>query len=51
MAAIYCTASQVAEFLQVANFSGSTTPTSTVVESFIEMSQERINQLTDHAWN
>jgi len=51
MSAIYCTASQVAEFLQVANFSGSTTPTSTVVESFIEMAQERINQLTDHAWN
>ena len=51
MAAIYCTASQVAEFLQVDNFSGSTTPTSTVVESFIEMSQERVNQLTDHAWN
>ena len=51
MAAVYCTASQVAEFLQVDAFSGSTTPTSTVVESFIEMSQERVNQLTDHAWN
>ena len=51
MSAIYCTASQVAEFLQVDDFSGSTTPTSTVVESFIEMAQERINQLTDHAWN
>ena len=51
MSAIYCTASQVAEFLQVDNFSGSTTPTSAVVESFIEMAQERINQLTDHAWN
>jgi len=51
MAAIYCSASQVAEFLQVDNFSGSTTPTTAVVESFIEMAQERINQLTDHAWN
>ena len=51
MSAIYCTASQVAEFLQVDNFSGSTTPTTAVVESFIEMAQERINQLTDHAWN
>ena len=51
MSAIYCTASQVAEFLQVPNFSSSTTPTTAVVESFIEMAQERINQLTDHAWN
>ena len=46
----YCTAKQVAAFLQVADFSGSTTPTTSDVESFIEMAEERIDQLTDHAW-
>jgi len=46
----YCTANQVAAFLQVADFSGSTTPTTSDVESFIEMAEERIDQLTDHAW-
>ena len=46
----YCTATQVAEFLQVDNFSGSTTPTSTVVNSFIEMSEARVDELTNHAW-
>ena len=51
MSAIYCSEQDVAAFLQVPNFSGSTTPTTTTVVSFIEMAQERINQLTDHAWN
>ena len=46
----YCTANQVAAFLQVAAFSGSTTPTTSDVESFIEMAEERVDQLTDHAW-
>ena len=46
----YCTANQVAAFLQVADFSGSTTPTAADVESFIEMAEERVDQLTDHAW-
>jgi len=46
----YCTANQVAAFLQVADFSGSTTPTTADVESFIEMAEERVDQLTDHAW-
>ena len=46
----YCTATQVAEFLQVDNFSGSTTPTNTVVDSFIEMSEARVDELTNHAW-
>jgi len=46
----YCTANQIAAFLQVDNFSGSTTPTTTDVESFIEMAEERIDQLTSHAW-
>ena len=47
----YCTANQVAAFLQVADFSGSTTPTTSDVESFIEMAEERVDQLTDHAWS
>ena len=51
MSAIYCSEQDVAAFLQVASFSGSTTPTTATVVSFIEMAQERINQLTDHAWN
>tara|TARA_R100001463_G_scaffold92979_1_gene147731 strand:+ start:63 stop:806 length:744 start_codon:yes stop_codon:yes gene_type:complete len=51
MSAIYCSEQDVAAFLQVANFSVSTTPTTATVVSFIEMAQERINQLTDHAWN
>ena len=46
----YCTANQVAAFLQVADFSGSTTPTTSDVESFIEMAEERVDQMTDHAW-
>ena len=46
----YCTANQIAAFLQVDDFSGSTTPTTTDVESFIEMAEERIDQLTSHAW-
>jgi len=51
MSAIYCSEQDVAAFLQVPNFSGSTTPATATVVSFIEMAQERINQLTDHAWN
>ena len=46
----YCTATQVAQFLQVDAFSGSTTPTNTVVDSFIEMSEARVDELTNHAW-
>ena len=46
----YCTANQVAAFLQVADFSGSTTPTTADVESFIEMSEARVDELTNHAW-
>ena len=46
----YCTANQVSAFLQVADFSGSTTPTTSDVESFIEMAEERIDQMTEHAW-
>ena len=46
----YCTATQVAQFHQVDAFSGSTTPTNTVVDSFIEMSEARVDELTNHAW-
>ena len=47
----YCTANDVAAFLQVDNFSGSTTPTSTDVEAFIDMAEGRIEELTNHAWS
>ena len=47
----YCTANQISAFLQVDNFSGSKTPTTSDVESFIEMAEERIDQMTEHAWS
>ena len=47
----YCLASDVASFLQVDNFSGSTTPTDSVVSTFIDMAEARVNQLTNHAWH
>jgi hypothetical protein len=46
----YCTSSQVASFLQVPSFSGSTTPSGGHVDDFIAMAEERVDQLTDHAW-
>lgn len=46
----YCSEDDVAEFLQVDVFSGSTTPTDETVKDFISMAEERIDQLTDHAW-
>ena len=47
----YCTAADISAFLQVDDFSGSTTPSSTDVNSFIEMAEERIDRLTTHAWS
>ena len=46
----YCTHGDVSAFLQLADFSGSTTPTATQVDSFIDMAESRIEGLTDHAW-
>ena len=46
----YCTHGDVSAFLQLADFSGSTTPTATQVETFIDMAEARIEGLTDHAW-
>ena len=46
----YCTAAQVASVLQVPSFSGRTTPSGGHVDDFIAMAEERIDQLTDHAW-
>ena len=46
----YCTRNDVSAFLQVADFSGSTTPADGDVDGFISMAEERIDQLTDHAW-
>ena len=47
----YCTHGDVSAFLQLADFSGSTTPTATQVESFIELAEGRIEALTNHAWS
>lgn len=47
---VYCTAQQVAEFLQKDNFSETTTPTQTVVEDFILRNETYIEQRTGHAW-
>ena len=46
----YCTRNDVSAFLQVADFSGSTTPADGDVDGFISMAEERIDQMTDHAW-
>ena len=48
----YCTHGDVSAFLQVDAFADSpaTTPTQTQVETFIELAESRVEQLTDHAW-
>ena len=50
----YCTHADVSAFLQVDAFTdggSATTPSATQVESFIELAEGRIEQLTDHAWS
>ena len=51
MATHYCSHGDVSAFLQLADFSGSTNPTATQVDIFINMAEERVDQLTDHAWH
>tara|TARA_R100000900_G_scaffold96064_1_gene74492 strand:+ start:159 stop:881 length:723 start_codon:yes stop_codon:yes gene_type:complete len=51
MATHYCSDNEVARFLQVPHFSSSTFPLDSTVEEFINMAEERIDQLTDHAWH
>jgi len=51
MATYYCSKDDVSAFLQVSNFTGDTTPNTDAVEAFINMAEERIDQLTDHAWH
>jgi len=51
MATHYCTDNEVARFLQVEHFSGSTFPLDSTVEEFVNMAEERVDQLTDHAWH
>ena len=50
MATHYCSDNEVARFLQVPHFSSSTFPLDSTVEEFINMAEERVDQLTDHAW-
>jgi hypothetical protein len=45
----YCTASQVASFLQV-DFSSSTNPTTTEVEEMITENEDYIDSQTNHSW-
>ena len=49
----YCAHADVSAFLQVDGFTDSpaTTPTQAQVETFIEMAEARIEQLTNHAWS
>ena len=54
MATHYCAHADVSAFLQVDAFAdggSATTPTQAQVETFINMAEERIDQLTDHAWH
>jgi hypothetical protein len=51
MATHYCAQDNVSDFLQVGALGSGTTPTDTQVDSFINMAEERIDQLTDHAWH
>jgi len=51
MATHYCAQDDVSDFLQVGALGSGTTPTDTQVDSFINMAEERIDQLTDHAWH
>jgi len=49
----YCTHGDVSAFLQVDAFAdggSATTPTQAQVETFIEMAESRVEQLTNHAW-
>ena len=52
MATHYCAHADISAFLQVDAFHATdTTPTISQVESFINMAEERVDQLTDHAWH
>ena len=54
MATHYCTHSDISAFLQVGAFAdggSATTPTQAQVETFLNIAEERIAQLTDHAWH
>lgn len=46
----YCTAANVASFIQVATFDGSSKPTLTEVNDLIEMNEDHIDKKTMNAW-
>ncbi len=50
MAVTYCQTTDVQRVLQIVAFSGSTTPTTTQVESFINEAEDEIDNRTGHAW-
>ena len=47
----YCTHGDVANYLQTDAFSGSTTPTSTTVDTRITESEQYIDEYTNHTWH
>lgn len=47
---IYTDSTKVAELLQIPAFDGTTTPTSTVVETIITRKEDKIDSKTGHAW-
>lgn len=49
----YCTHGDISAFLQVDAFAdggSATTPSQAQVETFIDLSNERIDQITGHVW-
>jgi len=51
MATHYCDDNDVARFLQVPNYTSSTFPLDSTVEDFINMSEQYIDEYTNHTWH
>ena len=50
MATTYCDHGDVSNILRVGTFSGSTTPTDTIVDDLINKNEDFIDKYTNHAW-
>jgi hypothetical protein len=51
MATHYCAQDNISDFLQIDSFGSGTTPTDTVVDTFINNNEKYIDEYTDHAWH
>lgn len=51
MATHYCAQNDVSNFLQIGALGSGTTPTDTVVDAFINMAEEYIDDYTNHSWH